>query len=166
LKLGRSVASCKECLPLLLTAGGLLEYLQNRQNPDEKLVYFMPATPGNCRFTQYSVFLKKLIEHRQIGDVALLSLTNENSYAGLSASCLLNVLKAIIVSDVMEDIKNALFVLAVNRDEAMEQFFYHWQKILQVFEKQRVKGFTGFFRKPVTIFPGSNFGCHYFRQKK
>lgn len=140
LKLGRSVASCKECLPLLLTAGGLLEYLQNRQNPDEKLVYFMPTTPGNCRFTQYSVFLKKLIEHRQIGDVALLSLTNENSYAGLSASCLLNVLKAIIVSDVMEDIKNALFVLAVNRDEAMEQFFYHWQKILQVFEKQKGEG--------------------------
>ena len=80
------------------------------------------------------------------------SLTNENSYAGLSASCLLNVLKAIIVSDVMEDIKNALFVLAVNRDEAMEQFFYHWQKFCRFSRNKRVKGFTGFFRKPVTIF--------------
>lgn len=140
LKLGRSVASCKECLPLLLTAGGLLEYLQNRQNPDEKLVYFMPTSPGNCRFTQYSVFLNKLIEHRHIENVALLSLTNENSYAGLSTFCLLNALKAVIVSDVMEDIKNALYVLAVNRDEAMELFFYQWQKILNVFEKKKGGG--------------------------
>lgn len=140
LKLGRSVASCKECLPLLLTVGGLLEYLQNRQNPDEKLVYFMPTSPGNCRFTQYSVFLKKLIENRQIENVALLSLTNENGYAGLSTFCLLNALKAVIVSDVMEDIKNALYVLAVNRSEAMELFFYQWQKILQVFGKQKGEG--------------------------
>lgn len=140
LKLGRSVASCKECLPLLLTAGGLLEYLQNRQPTDEKLVYFMPTSPGNCRFTQYSVFLKKLIEHRQIENVALLSLTNENGYAGLSTFCLLNALKAVIVSDVMEDIKNALYVLAVNRSKAMESFSYQWQKIIHVFGKQKGGG--------------------------
>ncbi len=140
LKLGRSVATCKECLPLLLTAGGLLEYLEKRENTDEKLVYFMPTSPGNCRFTQYSVFMKKLIEHRQIENVALLSLTNENGYAGLSTTCLLNALKAIIVSDVMEDIKNALYVLAVNRKEAMELFYCQWQKILNNFRKNNAAG--------------------------
>lgn len=140
LKLGRGVASCKECLPLLLTAGGLLEYLQNRQNPDEKLVYFMPTSPGNCRFTQYSVFLNKMIEHRQIENIALLSLTNENGYAGLPTFCLLNALKAVIVSDVMEDIKNALYVLAANRGKAMELFNYQWQRILHTFEKQKGAG--------------------------
>jgi predicted CoA-substrate-specific enzyme activase len=147
LKLGRSVASCKECLPLLLTVGGLLEYLQNRQNCNEKLVYFMPTSPGNCRFTQYSVFLKKLIENRQIENVALLSLTNENGYAGLPTSCLFNALKAVIVSDVMEDIKNALYVLAVNRSEAMEMFFFQWQKILSVFKKQNGRNLYNVLRK-------------------
>ena len=58
LKIGRANASCKECLPLLLTAGGLLKYVGDRASDDELLAYFMPFTPGNCRFPQYRVFLK------------------------------------------------------------------------------------------------------------
>ena len=49
LKIGRAHASCKECLPLLLTVGGLLKHLQGRRDPDELTAYFMPFTPGNCR---------------------------------------------------------------------------------------------------------------------
>lgn len=140
LKLGRSVATCKECLPLLLTAGGLLEYMQRRQNQNEKLVYFMPTSPGNCRFAQYSVFLKKLIKHYEMPDVALLSLTNENGYAGLSTNCLINALKAIIVSDVMEDIKNALYVLAEDQKNAMSLFFCQWNEIINTFKQSNGHG--------------------------
>ena len=135
LKKGRSVASCKECLPLLLTTGGLLDYLAKRKSADEYLVYFMPTTPGNCRFTQYHVFQEQLITKNKIKDVAFLSLTNENGYAGLSAKCMLNSLKGIIIADVMDDIKNALMVLAVDRENAMCTFFKLWEKIVKTFQK-------------------------------
>ncbi len=140
LKLGRGHASCKECLPLLLTAGGLLEYLRRPRDPDEYLVYFMPTCPGNCRFTQYQVFLNKLIRKNGINNVALLSLTNENGYAGLAMSDVLNILKSIIISDIMEDIKNALTVLAVDKEEASRVFEGQWQRILTLFSEKRGKG--------------------------
>ena len=61
LKTGRANTSCKECLPLILTTGGLLNHLQSR-NPDEKILFFMPTCWGNCRFTQYRVFLNRMIK--------------------------------------------------------------------------------------------------------
>lgn len=140
LKLGRGNASCKECLPLLLTTGGLLEYLKRRGDSDEFLVYFIPTTPGNCRFTQYSVFLRSLIEKNKIKNVALLSLTNENSYAGLPISEVLSILKAVIISDVMEDIKNALRVLARDKDAALRVFEEQWGRIITLFKEKRGKG--------------------------
>lgn len=143
LKLGRSVATCKECLPLLLTTGGLLEYLQNHTSQNEKLVYFMPTSPGNCRFTQYSVFLKRLIEQRKIKNVALLSLTNENSYTGFNSSSLLNAMRSIIISDVMEDIRNAIFVLAKDRQNAMKLFSKQWNEIITALKNKN----TGYLYK-------------------
>ena len=124
----------------LLTTGGLLEYLKRRTDPNEYLVYFMPTTPGNCRFTQYNVFLKKLIQKNKIENVAFLSLTNENGYAGMAMTEVLNALKSMIVSDVMEDVKNALAVLARDKAGAMKVFETQWEKIKVIFSEKRGKG--------------------------
>lgn len=137
LKKGRSVSSCKECLPLLLTTGGLLNYLENRENNDEFVVYFMPTTPGNCRFTQYHVFQERLIEKLRFENVAFLSLTNENGYSGLSTKCMLNSLKGLIIADIMDDIKNAINVLAKDKECALDIFSRHWQIIINLFKNGR-----------------------------
>lgn len=139
LKTGRANTSCKECLPLILTTGGLINHLKNRQKPDENLVYFMPTCGGNCRFTQYNVFLRKYIQDNKIENVALLSLTNENGYAGLKTSDALNVLKSIIITDCMEDIKNALLVLACDSNQAIETFEKQWEKLLELFSSGNSK---------------------------
>ncbi len=133
LKLGKGHSSCKECLPLILTTGGLLNYIQNNSN-DEYLVYFMPTSGGNCRLTQYNIFISGLVKKLRIPDVALLSMTNENGYAGLAVKDALNVIKAIIVADCMEDIKNAVLVLAKKKEHAMEIFSSEWNKIVSLFK--------------------------------
>ena len=83
LKLGRANTSCKECLPLILTTGSLLGYINNGKRPDEILVYFMATGSGPCRFGQYAIFMEDLIRRLRIPDVTLFSLSSENSYAGL-----------------------------------------------------------------------------------
>ncbi|MDG5815743.1 acyl-CoA dehydratase activase [Chitinispirillales bacterium ANBcel5] len=140
LKLGKGYSSCKECLPLILTTGGLLSYLSKRTCDEEFLVYFMPTSGGNCRLTQYNVYINSLIEKKRIPNVALLSLTNENGYAGLSILDALNVLKSIIISDCMEDIRNALLVLHENKDEAMEIFNKEWERIISHFRSGKKSG--------------------------
>jgi|YNPBryBLVA2012_1023415.scaffolds.fasta_scaffold00106_16 predicted CoA-substrate-specific enzyme activase len=122
LRLGRSNASCKECLPLILVTGGLLRHLKRGRAPGEKLVYFMPTTSGSCRFSQYNVFLRKLIEKHRIENVALLTLTAENGYAGLRMGDLIHVLYGVVAADVLEDVRNALSVLARDREAAAAEF--------------------------------------------
>jgi len=122
LKLGRGNTSCKECLPLILTTGTLLNYIQNTRKKDEVLVYFMATGSGPCRFGQYSVFMEDLIKRLEISDVALLSLTSENSYIGMKNGFERKGFWALIVSDVMEDIRSMILANATDTDSAMRTF--------------------------------------------
>jgi len=133
LMLGRANTSCKECLPLLLTTGSLLEYLKQHRREDELLLYFMPTTNGNCRFSQYHVYLNRLIEKKRIENVATFSLTTANSYGGMGAGNVSKLLKGIVVADVMDDIHNALAALAVDAEEARHVFGQQWQLLLDCF---------------------------------
>ena len=57
---GPANTSGKECLPLILTTGALLNYIQTEKRTDEVLVYFMPTGSGPCRFGQYQIFMQDL----------------------------------------------------------------------------------------------------------
>jgi len=141
LKYGRANTSGKECLPLILVTGSLIKSLNQNQISDQILVYFMPTVSGNCRFPQYNVFLKNLINKNQIENLAVLSLSSENSYAGLGYKFMRNALKGIIVADVMDDIRNTLQVLARNKQGAMEIFNQEWNKIITVLEGRTKENF-------------------------
>ena len=134
LKLGRGNTSCKECLPLILTAGTMLSYINNGKRPDETLVYFMPTGSGPCRFGQYSVYMEDLIRRLQIPDVALLSLSSDNSYTGMDSHFERNAWWAVVVSDVMEDIRSMLLAASVDTVAAGTVYDEEWQKILLALE--------------------------------
>ncbi|MGE5404520.1 MAG: acyl-CoA dehydratase activase [Candidatus Saccharibacteria bacterium] len=121
-KLGQGFASCKECLPLILTLGSLIEYLDKRENKDEILIYFMPETSGPCRFGQYNILMKNYLEKMGIENVALLSLTSDNSYAGFGTKVALRAWQAVIINDVLDDILSAILVLAKDQEHALRVY--------------------------------------------
>jgi predicted nucleotide-binding protein (sugar kinase/HSP70/actin superfamily) len=135
LKIGRANASCKECLPLILTTGTLLNYLQNEKKDGNILVYFMPTGSGPCRFGQYYIFMEDLVRRLEIPNVAIFSLTSENSYAGLGNDFQLKVWWGVIVSDVMEDIRSMLLANATDTQEAIRIFNEEWSMITGELEK-------------------------------
>ncbi len=140
LKLGRANTSCKECLPLLLTTGTLLNYIQNHKKDGEILVYFMPTGSGPCRFGQYYVFMEDLLKRLNIPDVALLSPSSENSYAGLGTDFQIKVWSAIIVSDVMEDIRSMILANSVDVDQGMDIFEREWGRVVETIETEKFAG--------------------------
>jgi predicted nucleotide-binding protein (sugar kinase/HSP70/actin superfamily) len=135
LKLGRANTSCKECLPLILTTGTLLNLIQNKKKEDEILIYFMPTSSGPCRFGQYQIFMEDLIKRQEIPDVALFSLTSENSYAGMGNRFQLKLWWGIVVSDIMEDIRSMILANAVDIIAAIKIFEKEWKFIIDEFEK-------------------------------
>lgn len=132
LKIGRGHTTCKECLPLLLTTGSLLKYIDEHRVKDELLIYFMPTATGPCRYGQYSVFLNDLIRRLELPDVALFSLSAENSYAGLREQHLTARLwEGVIVADVFEEIYSLVLTAARHRESAMKQFEGEWKRVTE-----------------------------------
>ena len=134
LKTGRAHSSCKECLPLILTTGTLLNYINNGRRTDEVLVYFMPTGSGPCRFGQYYIYMEDLIRRLAIPDVAMLSLTSENSYTGLGNGFEKSGWWAVLISDGAEDIRSMLLANACDADAALERFEIEWGAIIAALE--------------------------------
>jgi predicted CoA-substrate-specific enzyme activase len=133
LKLGRANTSCKECLPLILTTGTLLNYVFNEKKADDVLAYFMLTGSGPCRFGQYRIFMEDLVKRLEIPDVAIFSLTSENSYAGMGNDFHLRAWCGVVVSDIMEDIRSMLLADAVSVESAMKIFNNEWNLIINAF---------------------------------
>ena len=138
LKIGRGNTSCKECLPLILTTGTLLNYVSHRK-PGEVIVYLLATGSGPCRFGQYYIFMEDLIRRLQIPDVAVFTLTSENSYLGLDKTLERRTWWAVVVSDMMEDIRSMLLANAVDVVSALSRFDTEWQAILEALESGRFK---------------------------
>jgi predicted nucleotide-binding protein (sugar kinase/HSP70/actin superfamily) len=84
--------------------------------------------------------MEDLIKRMEIPDVALLSLSSENGYAGLGNEFHIKSWWAIVVSDVMEDIRSMILANAVHVKEGMEIFENEWKDILETLEKRGFKG--------------------------
>jgi len=134
LQIGRSVTTGKECLPMILCVGSMLKYLKHRKTKDEKLIVFQPRAAGYCRLGQYHVFMNMLIRERKIRDVALLSLANEEKYAGLGTDFTINAWKAIVAGDVLDDIRNALWAIAQDVKYAENIFNQEIKKLVSSLE--------------------------------
>ena len=137
LKMGRANTSCKECLPLILTTGTLLNYLRNGRRPDEVVVYFMPTGSGPCRFGQYAIFMEDLIRRQRIPDVAFMALSSDNSYVGMDKDFERQVWWAVVTSDTMEDIRSMLLAAAADPQAATAVFEEEWRRITAVMEEGR-----------------------------
>jgi predicted CoA-substrate-specific enzyme activase len=131
LKIGRANTSCKECLPLILTTGSLLNYVRNIKKPDEAIAYFMPTGSGPCRFGQYSIFMEDMIAKLKLPDVAILPLSSENSYAGLDSAFRLRSWWAIVIADILEDVRSLLLANVKSREPALHIFEKECRNIIE-----------------------------------
>jgi predicted nucleotide-binding protein (sugar kinase/HSP70/actin superfamily) len=119
LTLGSQCASCKECLPYLLTSGSLRRYMRDRCNENEVLLYLMPEADGPCRFGLYGEALRSLIERVKLENVAVFSPSSRNGYQGLPAVFPRRALLAAAIADGLDDIRAGILTLAHNTGEAI-----------------------------------------------
>jgi predicted nucleotide-binding protein (sugar kinase/HSP70/actin superfamily) len=136
---GRKNTTGKECLPYILTSGSFLEYLKQKKNPEKVTLLFMATGGGPCRLGQYWPGLEQMIVNNKIPNVAVLTLTDENSYAGMGRRMLLKAWQGIIISDIFSDIKSMLSVCAKDKNDALEMLGHLWNSILFHFEFESSK---------------------------
>ena len=131
LKLGRGNTLCKECLPLILTAGSMLEYFNSRNGSGEKTLYFMTTGDGPCRQGQYRTFLNELIRKKQLENIGVYSLTDEDSYQGLGPGFERRSMFAIFIADAITAMHHAMKAIAVDSEHAIKTLKFEWGIILE-----------------------------------
>ena len=130
LKTGRGNSSCKECLPLQLTTGGYIHYLEQERPDDEITVFFYPTANGPCRFGQYQDFMRDLVVKQKFKNVAFLSTSSSDGYGGLGQRTTLMIYYGVVISDIFEDMRHAMLVNAKNPDQAITRLNEIWKDVV------------------------------------
>ena len=100
-ELGRSLTRGSECLPCALTIGTFLKTLRE-QPRGGKHAFFMPSSKGPCRFGQYTVLQRQILEREGLGqEVAILAPASNNAYQGLDSHMRRSLFKAIACADIL-----------------------------------------------------------------
>ncbi len=82
LALGRRETSGKECVPMTITTGSMLQRLEKARHTDERFCFFMPTANGPCRFGVYNVLHKIILERVGWKDrVSVFSSSDEDYFA-------------------------------------------------------------------------------------
>jgi predicted CoA-substrate-specific enzyme activase len=165
LKYGRSVASGKECLPLLLCVGSLLDYLENKWDGKQYVAFFIVQGAGNCRLGQYPVFIREIIKRKRLKNVAPMILMNEDGFAGLGPNFATRGIQTLIVSDVLDDIRSAIMAHAVNPEDGLKIFYEEFDKLNKMFENRPDKIYRALKRFAHTIKTKVPAGVHISQAK-
>ncbi|MHC4109219.1 MAG: CoA activase, partial [Planctomycetota bacterium] len=84
-RLGRRQTSGKECLPMCLTLGGVLQRLEAERDSDEHFAVLLPKANGPCRFGCYSLLHRSVLDRLGWAErVRIWSPNDEGYFEGLS----------------------------------------------------------------------------------
>jgi len=85
-ELGMKHTSGKECYPCVVTTGDMIKIATSDGFDPDRSAFFMPSGSGPCRFGQYNVFHKSVLESIGRSDVPVIAPSqNENTYNDLRA---------------------------------------------------------------------------------
>jgi len=68
LALGRRYTSGKECFPMVITLGSLLQRLEREPDPAREFSFFMPTANGPCRFGAYNLLDRIVLDRLGLRD--------------------------------------------------------------------------------------------------
>ncbi len=135
LKTGRGLTTSKECIPLTLCAGAMVNHQNKNPKEDEITLMFMSTGCGPCRQGQYTVYLKDIIANKNLKNHGIFTLTDEDSYSGLGTDFVIRGFTALTISDVYQNLYFAVAALAVDKEKALEMVDQEWEKIVEKIEK-------------------------------
>jgi predicted nucleotide-binding protein (sugar kinase/HSP70/actin superfamily) len=126
LDLGLQSTSGRECLPLPLAIGQLLNILRDR-HPGQIVGFFMMRGGAPCAAEAYMEYFERFIVEHRLVDVFMVSPGPEDGYLGFGPSILMNHMSpAILLADILVEIDYVLRV--VGALGSIEHFQQEWKQ--------------------------------------
>lgn len=114
LERGLQYSSGRECLPLPILIGQLLQAHENRQ-PGEVIGFFMLRGGAPCVVDCYMGYFERFIAEQRLPDIFLMNPQAENDYCGFNQTVLeQHIAPAILSGDILVEMEQVLRVVGVN----------------------------------------------------
>jgi predicted CoA-substrate-specific enzyme activase len=101
LEVGRSLVRGSECLPTALTIGNFVHKMREIKGDPRRHALFMATSDGPCRFGQYIVLHRLILDRIGYKDTAIVAPSSYNQYAGLPEAMRPFVWEMILISDIL-----------------------------------------------------------------
>ena len=136
IRLARSHASGKECVPSHIVLGSALQFFSSPgYRKDEIYLLFVPITTGPCRTGQYFVFYENLFRDLRLENVVVVTLSADNSYNEFGPDFSRNMWFTLAIGDYMKDVQNVLRACAADPKAAVEWFSRSWKELMGLAER-------------------------------
>ena len=135
--LGKRFTSGKECLPMSVTLGSLLYYINSNgfRSGQNKLFYFMPGSEGPCRFGNYNILDRLVIKHLGLEErVSILSSADDDLFDGMPTSFTAIVYLALVSIDNLVAAANFIRPIESIRGETDKVFQKYFSSLIEVLE--------------------------------
>ena len=127
LERGLQYTSGRECLPLPICIGQLLDISRHHQ-PGEVAGFYMIRGGAPCVSDSYMGYFERFITEQRLADVFLLNPDADNNYLGFGATTLGQHLSpAIVLADILVEIEQVLRV--VGAPGSLERLREQWQQV-------------------------------------
>ncbi|MBM3851645.1 MAG: CoA activase [Verrucomicrobia bacterium] len=135
LRCGRRHTSGKECLPLVLTLGNLLQRLERERDTAKKFALLFPTAHGPCREGVYNLLTQITLERLGwTGRVRLWAPTDHGYFEDLPGGLSLLIFSSFIASDLLLDARHLVEPVETRPGAAREIYTRHFERLLNLIE--------------------------------
>ncbi len=129
---GKKFTSGKECFPCQVTTGDLVHKIKEPGFRSDQSAFFMPSAGGPCRFGQYHLLHRTILDKLGYEDVPIFSPDSENSYNDfqfVEGGFKRLAWSGVVATDLLFKINRRFKPYVKNPDEC-ERLYKHYLKIL------------------------------------
>ncbi len=138
LRLGRKYTSGKECVPMTITLGSMLQRVARDPSGDERFAFFMPTAHGPCRFGVYNLLHKIVFEHLGLKDrIQIVAPEDSDYFAGLPADFQVRAFSGFMAADLLEAALHDVRPVEREPGAAQAVFDHYYAELVRLTERLR-----------------------------
>ncbi|MFH0977127.1 MAG: acyl-CoA dehydratase activase [Spirochaetota bacterium] len=131
---GRQNTRGSECLPACSTIGVFLQKLKKLNSDPSKHALFMPTAEGPCRFGQYAMLHRSILDKNGFKETEIFSPTSMNSYMGMGGDLRRYLLDIIMSGDILTKLVHKTRPYEINKndtDRLLEEILMQMESVIE-----------------------------------
>jgi len=132
---GRRLTSGNECLPTVVTIGALVSKLREIDAKPGEHAFFMATASGPCRFGQYALKHRLILNSLGYDDLPILSPSALNSYQGLPEGLRRKIWTIFVASDILMKLRCKIKPYELNYGETEKVLGRELERLAGVIER-------------------------------